>query len=121
VLHERGAREGRRVREVAAQDPGPDLLAAHAEPQRAVEEPLVLALARMHVERDAARGLAVDRDVEALDRRGPALLVNDRCERHAEELAVEIEDRLAHASVLEVRADLLRIETEALRLHAVHV
>src|SRR3979490_1835045 len=97
------------------------LLAADAKPQGSVEEPLVLALARMHVERDAARRLTVDRDVEALDRRMPALLVHDRCERHAEELAVEIQDRLPHAAVLEIRTDLLRIEAKALRLHAVHV
>src|SRR5437867_11764435 len=110
VLHERGAGERRRVREVAAEDAVPALRAADAEPQRRVEEPLVLALARMHVERDAAGGLAVDRDIEALHRRMPALLVHDRCERHAEELAVEVEDRLTHAAVLEIGTDLLRIE-----------
>src|ERR1700704_7005607 len=75
----------------------------------------------MHVEGDATRGLAVDRDVEALDRRMPAPLVHDRRERHPEELAVEIEDRLPYASVLQVRTNVLRIEAETLRLHAVHV
>src|SRR5678816_158977 len=97
------------------------LLATHTEAQRRVEEPLVLSLARVHVERDATRGLAVDRDVEALDRRMPALLMHDRREGHAEELAVQVEDRLPDAAVLEVRTDLLRVEVEALRLHAVEV
>src|SRR5678815_1602838 len=97
------------------------LLATHTEAQRRVEEPLVLSLARVHVERDATRGLAVDRDVEALYRRMPALLMHDRRECHAEELTVEVEDRLADATVLEVGTDLLRVEAEALRLHTVEV
>src|SRR6266566_387968 len=121
VLHERGARERRRVREVAAEDTVSDLLAADTEPQRSVEEPLVLAFARMHVERDAAGGVAVDRDVKALHRRVPALLVHRRGEAHAEELAVQVQDRLAHATVLEIGTHFLRVEVEALRLHAVQV
>ena len=75
----------------------------------------------MHVERDAARGCAIDRDSEGLDRGMPALLVHDRGERHVEELGVEVEDRLPHRLVFEVRPHFLRVVAEALRLHAVRV
>ena len=75
----------------------------------------------MHVERDAAGGVAVDRDVKALHRRVPALLVHRRGEAHAEELAVQVQDRLAHATVFEIGTHFLRVEVEALRLHAVQV
>ena len=51
----------------------------------------------------------------------PLLLVHDRGEGHAEELGVDVEDRLSHPAVFEIRTDLLRVETEALRLHAVEV
>jgi len=75
----------------------------------------------MHVERDPPARTSVDRDVEALDGGMPALFVHDRCELHAEERGVEIEDRLPHTTVLEVRPHLLRVEPKALRLHAIGV
>src|SRR6185503_1642208 len=121
MLHERGTRQRRGVGEVAAQHAVTGLLAADAEPQRRVEEPLVLSFARMHVERYPTRGLAVDGHVEAFDGRMPPLLIHDRREGHPEELAVQVEDRLPDAAVLEVRPDLLCIEVEAPGLYAVEV
>src|SRR2546422_649698 len=88
-----GAPPGRRIREVAAEHTVRLLHSAHPDHKGRVEEPLVLPLAWMHVERDTPARAPVDRDVEALDGGMPALVVHDRCESHAEEPGVEVEDR----------------------------
>src|SRR5207249_588777 len=102
MLHERGTLLRVRVREVAHEHPvrlGASLEARH---EREAGGVLELALARMHVERDEAHLPPIDPHREGLDRGMPQLALH-RDEFEAEELAVEVEDRLPHRAVLEVR------------------
>ena len=86
--------------------------AGHEREARGVLE---LALAGMHVERDEAHLSPVDAHGERLDRSVPERRFNGR-EGEAEQLAVEVQDRLPHGAVLEVRAQLAAVVAVLARL-----
>src|SRR5439155_23844421 len=104
------------VREVAHEDVVRKLAVLESERVAERRRPLVLPGTRVHVERDEAGWLAIQGHREVLGVLMPGLLRLVGSEGQVEQLRREVEDRLTHRVVLEIRAHLTWIEAEALVL-----
>src|SRR5207302_3532000 len=105
-----------RIREVADEHVVRQLSPFQTELVAERRGPLVLSGTGMHVERDEPRGPSVHRYREVLSGFVPRLRGLDLGEDEPEELRREVQDRLPHGAVFEIRPDLAGIEAEALVL-----
>jgi hypothetical protein len=116
VLHEAGV-ASRATGEVTDQHSLGNLTASDAGNDGRGGEPLVLALARMHVEIDAAKELALRarsgvEDVKGVDGFVPDNRIGDRLEGDMEKARGGFENAVLHLGIGEVGTDALRVKGE---------